>query len=129
MTDRMIGLIFIFFMLLVSLAFQLQCKQLATELAVAVSKLEGTLGRDFRSLLREVSWLRLFIVLALAGLTFVLWLLALVRLELSFALVFASAGLAFSTVASALILNEPMTVGRLVGVSLVVVGLVTTATS
>lgn len=129
MTDRAAGLVFISLMLVVSLAFQLQAKQLATELAGTYAKLGGAVGSLFQFLLSEVPWGRLLIVLGLAGLTFVLWLLALTRLELSFALVFASAGLAFSTIASAMILNEPITAHRIIGILLVTAGLITTATS
>lgn len=129
MTDRSIGLIFIILMLVVSFAFQVQAKHLATELSGMIARLGGSAGDWLQTLVREGPWLRGMIVLTLAALAFVLWILALARLELSFALVFAAAGLAFNTIGSGLLLNEVITIGRIVGIGFVTAGLIITIVS
>jgi multidrug transporter EmrE-like cation transporter len=129
MPDRALGLVFVLLMLLVSFAFQLQAKQLANELAAVLGRWDGGLDQAVRLLMSEAPLWRGISVLLLAGLTFGLWLLALARLELSFALIFAATGLAFSTIGSGLMLGETLTMGRVLGIAVVTAGVLITVLS
>lgn len=129
MTDRTIGLILILCMLGVSFIFQLNSKLLATQLAAILPELKGSVADMARKIFDSGVLFRFIAVVMLAGIVFALWLGALTRLDLSYALIFATAGLAFSTIGSSFVLGEPLTSGRLAGLAIVVSGVVLTVLS
>jgi drug/metabolite transporter (DMT)-like permease len=122
MSDRTSGLFYIAAMLLLSLAFQYQMKLLATDVGPVLSR-AGDLGVKLQGMLQgSVVW-RLVLVLVLAAILFVIWLLALTKLELSVALPLASVALVVNTVGAGLLLGEALGMLRVAGTLTVAVGI------
>ena len=122
MSDRTSGLLYIAAMLLLSFAFQYQMKILAGDVAPVLSRATDLAGKLQGLLQASVMW-RLMLVLALAGVLFVIWLLALTKLELSVALPLASVALVVNTIGAGLLLGEALGVLRVAGVVTVAAGI------
>ncbi len=123
MTARQEGLLLIGALLVVSFVFQIQMKLFANEIAPMLSKgvtIDQIIGHLSKTLLM---W-RLWLVGLLAVSLFAIWLAALTRLELSFALPLASVALVINAIGSGLLLGEALTPTRLVGVLAVAVGMI-----
>ncbi len=115
----MIGLMFV-----MSLVFQIQLKIIADDVAPVLAREAPDLGTKTRAVLAVVmSWRSLFTAV-LAALLFLVWFLALTRLELSLALPLASVGIVINSLGSGLILQEELTAGRIIGVLAVAAGIV-----
>ena len=110
-------------LLVVSFVFQLQMKVFATEVGQILSVSGQALVDKAGALLRSSLWGRIIIIGLLAGTLFVVWLLTLMRLELSFALPLASIALVINAVGSGLLLGEALSLTRLVGILVVASGL------
>jgi drug/metabolite transporter (DMT)-like permease len=117
--QRTEGILLIILMIALSLIFQVQMKQFAASLGSAIGKAQHWSGAVSAVVAASLSWRGLLIVV-LAGLAFLLWLLALMRLELSFALPIASISYLISALGGGLWLGEQLSWIR-------VLGLVTTA--
>jgi drug/metabolite transporter (DMT)-like permease len=122
MSDRTSGLLYIAAMLLFSLAFQYQMKVLAGEIAPIISRTTDFVEK-MDSLSQAVLIWRLLVVLALAALLFVIWLLALTKLELSVALPLASVALVVNALGTGLLLGEALGALRIAGVVTVAIGI------
>lgn len=122
MSDRTAGLLYIGAMVLLSFAFQYQMKVLANELAPVLSRTEGLTDKA-QGLLQAPVMGRLAVVGILAASLFVIWLLALTKLDLSLALPLASIALVVNAVGSGLLLGEQLSALRIGGVLVVAVGI------
>jgi drug/metabolite transporter (DMT)-like permease len=109
-------------MLLFSLAFQYQMKVLAGEIAPIISRTTDFVEKMDSLSQAALIW-RLLVVLALAALLFVIWLLALTKLELSVALPLASVALVVNALGTGLLLGEALGALRIAGVVTVAIGI------
>jgi hypothetical protein len=119
MSDRTAGLLYIGALLLLSFIFQYQMKILANEIAPLLSRTAGAAS----SLLRAPMVSRLLLVFTLAGMLFVVWLLALTKFELSVALPLASIALVVNAVGIGLLLGEGLGTLRIAGIVTVATGI------
>ena len=122
MSDRTAGLLYIGAMVLLSFAFQYHMKVLANELAPVLSRTAGLTDKA-QGLLQAPVMGRLAVVGILAASLFVIWLLALTKLDLSLALPLASIALVVNAVGSGLLLGEQLSALRIGGVLVVAVGI------
>jgi drug/metabolite transporter (DMT)-like permease len=122
MSDRTAGLLYIGAMVLLSFAFQYQMKVLANELAPVLSRTAGLTDKA-QGLLQAPVMGRLAVVGIMAASLFVIWLLALTKLDLSLALPLASIALVVNAVGSGLLLGEQLSALRIGGVLVVAVGI------
>lgn len=123
MSDRTIGLVSIGALLLLSFVFQYQMKSLANEIAPILARPDAGIAEKAGGLLRASIAVRLAFVLLLAASLFILWLLALTKLELSLALPLASVALVVNAVGVGLLLGEALTFLRVTGVVVVAIGI------
>jgi multidrug transporter EmrE-like cation transporter len=122
MAARTEGLIFIAIMIVVSFVFQIQLKILADELAHVLARQDlGLLSKMKALTWAAVAW-RPIAVAVLAVLLFALWFLTLTRLELSVALPVVSIGLLVNAIGGGLMLGEPLSPLRIIGVVTVAAG-------
>jgi drug/metabolite transporter (DMT)-like permease len=122
MDQRTQGILLIAAMIAMSLIFQVQVKILAASLAPALAK-TGNWQDVAATVIRNCLNWRAFLVVALAGLVFVLWILALTRLELSYALPIASISFVITAVGGGLWLGEQLSWLRIVGLVTTAVGI------
>jgi multidrug transporter EmrE-like cation transporter len=116
MSTRNEGLLMIGVLVILSFAFQLQMKQFATELTPILAKTGGTPLTKLSDIVTlSLGW-RPLLIASLAVALFVVWLLALTRLDLSLALPLASVSLVVNSVGSGLILGEALTIARIAGI-------------
>lgn len=123
-TARTEGLICLVAMLVVSLFFQMQSKILADQASALMARHGMSIGETVQAVVQEGFVWRVILIGVLAGVTFVLWFLALTRLDLSLVMPVVAVGLLFNTLASGAILGEALTTNRIVGAAIVTVGLV-----
>jgi multidrug transporter EmrE-like cation transporter len=123
MSLRQEGLLLVGVMLLISFIFQLQMKLLANDIA-PIFKLvdQGFMGKIGRLVGFALSW-RAWLVAALAAMLFCVWLLTLTRLELSLALPLASVAMVVNAVGAGIMLGEPVSLLRFVGIVTVAIGI------
>lgn len=118
------GLALIALMFVMSLVFQIQLKIIADDVAPVLARQAPDLWTKVEALFHvAVTW-RSLATLVLAGLLFLVWFLALMRLDLSLALPLASVGIVFNSLGSGILLKEELTAGRITGVLAVAVGIV-----
>jgi drug/metabolite transporter (DMT)-like permease len=120
--QRTEGILLILLMIGVSLVFQVQMKLLASAIGLAVGRAQGWFGGFGMLVATFLSWRGFFVVL-LAGIAFLLWLMALARLELSFALPIASISLIVTAIGGALWLGEELSWIRIAGLLTTAVGI------
>lgn len=122
MAQRAEGILLIALMIALSLVFQVQLKLFASTLGPLLAKTQD--WRDVLGTLLATSfgWRGLFILM-LASLLFLLWLLALTRLELSFALPIASIAFVITSVGGGLWLGEDLSWMRVLGLVTTAVGI------
>jgi drug/metabolite transporter (DMT)-like permease len=120
---RMQGLIYIGVMVVMSCAFQYQAKLLADGIAPILARDAG-LADKMAELLQAATIVRLALVLALAAALFVVWLLALTKLDLSVALPLAAIALVVNAIGTGLLLGEELGALRIGGVVTVALGIV-----
>jgi hypothetical protein len=118
----MTGLIYIGVMVVMSCAFQYQAKLLADSIAPVLAR-NGGLADKMNGLLQAAAIARLALVLALAAGLFVVWLLALTKLDLSVALPLAAIALVVNAVGTGLLLGEELGALRIGGVVTVALGI------
>jgi hypothetical protein len=107
MDQRTQGILLVAVMIAMSLVFQVQVKLLAASLTPVLTK-TGNWQDIASGVIRNcLTWRAVFVV-ALAGLLFILWLLALTRLELSYALPIASISFVITAVGGGLWLGEQL---------------------
>lgn len=124
MPTRFEGLLAISAMILLSFVFQIQLKLLANEIAPLIARTDIDLSSKSWTIGRAlISW-RPLVIAMLAATLFILWFLALTRLDLSVALPVASLALVVNAIGSGLLLGESMGLARIAGVLLVAFGLV-----
>ncbi|HYD08042.1 MAG TPA: hypothetical protein VEC60_20065 [Reyranella sp.] len=119
---RMSGLIYISVMVVMSCAFQYQAKLLADDIAPVLARNAG-LADKLDGLLQVGTIARLVLALALAAGLFVVWLLALTKLELSVALPLAAIALVVNAIGTGLLLGEEIGALRIGGVVTVALGI------
>jgi drug/metabolite transporter (DMT)-like permease len=122
MNQRTEGILIIACMIALSLVFQVQMKLFASTLGPLLAK-----AQDWRSAVgalvaAALGW-RGFLVIVLAGLLFLLWLLALTRLELSLALPISSIAFVITAIGGGLWLGEDLNWVRISGVAIIAVGI------
>jgi drug/metabolite transporter (DMT)-like permease len=122
MDHRTQGILIIALMIALSLIFQVQMKLFAGALGLHLAR-----AQDWRMSLAgfvevSISWRGLWIAVLAAAL-FLLWLLALTRLELSFALPIASIALVITALGGGLWLGEDLNWMRVVGLVTTAVGI------
>ena len=123
MTARQEGLLLIGGLLIFSFFFQIQMKHLASDIDPILAKSGQTVAAKLLDLMQAaLSW-RAVLVVLLALALFTVWLLALIRLELSMALPLASVALIINAIGSGLLLGEAMTMTRVIGVLTVAAGI------
>src|SRR5262245_11220398 len=122
MDQRTEGILLIALMIALSLVFQVQMKLLASTLGPLFGKAQSWEG--IASALVKASFsLRGICLVVLAALLFVLWLLALTRLDLSFALPIASIAFVITAVGGGLWLGEDLSWMRVLGLITTAVGI------
>jgi drug/metabolite transporter (DMT)-like permease len=117
------GLLYIGVMVLLSCLFQYQSKILAGDMAPILAR-AATLSDKMQGLLQGALIARLVAVLALAGLLFVFWLLALTKLDLSVALPVAAIALVVNAIGTGVLLGEEIGALRIAGVLTVAAGII-----
>jgi drug/metabolite transporter (DMT)-like permease len=122
MSQRTEGILLIALMIALSLVFQVQLKQFASAFGPLLAKAQDWRGMFGALLATSFTWRGLFIA-TLASLLLLLWLLALTRLELSFALPIASISFVITTVGGGLWLGEDLNWLRIVGLVTTAVGI------
>lgn len=122
MDQRTEGILLIVLMIALSIVFQVQMKLFASTLGPLLAK-----AQDWRCIVGALAAaslsLRGFSIIALACLLFLLWLLVLTRLELSFALPIASIGFVVTTVGGGLWLGEDLNWVRILGLVTTAIGI------
>ncbi len=101
MDQRTQGILLVAAMIAMSLVFQVQVKLLAASLTPALTTTSNWQDIAAAVIRNCLTW-RAFFIIFLAGLVFVLWLLALTRLELSYALPIASISFVITAVGGGL---------------------------
>jgi drug/metabolite transporter (DMT)-like permease len=120
--QRTQGILLVAVMIAMSLVFQVQVKLLASSLTPALTK-TGNWQDIAAAVIRNcLSW-RAFFVVVLAGLVFIIWILALTRLDLSFALPIASISFVVTAVGGGLWLGEQLSLIRIVGLVTTAIGI------
>jgi drug/metabolite transporter (DMT)-like permease len=104
------------------LVFQVQVKLLAASLTPALTK-TGDWQDIATAVIRNCMTWRALFVAVLAGSVFVLWILALTRLELSYALPIASISFVISAVGGGLWLGEQLSWTRIAGLVATAIGI------
>ncbi len=122
MDHRAQGILIIVLMIALSLVFQVQIKIVATTLGLLLAKAEGWRACVYALVETAISW-RTFCVAVLAASVFLLWLLALTRLELSFALPIASIALVVTSVGGGMWLGESLSWLRVIGLATTAAGI------
>jgi len=122
MNQRTEGIVFVALMIALSLVFQVQIKLLASTLGPLLAKAQDWRGVAGALVTASLGW-RSFFIVVLAGLLFLLWLLALTRLELSFALPLASIAFVITAVGGGLWLGEDLSWVRILGLITTAVGI------
>jgi len=120
---RIPGLLYIAVMVALSCAFQYQAKLLADDLAPILARSAGLADKS-QALMQNAVMVRLAVVLALAAALFVVWLLALTKLDLSVALPLAAVALVVNAVGTAFLLGEEIGALRIGGVVAVAIGII-----
>jgi drug/metabolite transporter (DMT)-like permease len=128
MDQRTQGILLVAVMIAMSLVFQVQVKLLAASLTPALTK-TGNWQDITAAVIRNCLTWRAFLVVALAGLVFVIWILALTRLELSYALPIASISFVITAVGGGLWLGEQLSWMRIVGLVTTAIGIGLVVTS
>src|SRR5689334_7253280 len=112
MTAREQGLVLIGALLVGSLIFQIQMKLFATEIAPILARSDMSVAdKAGRLIVASVAW-RPLLIFMLAATLFVVWLVALTKLELSVALPLASIALVINAVGGGLIMGEALSLLR-----------------
>jgi drug/metabolite transporter (DMT)-like permease len=98
--------------------------QIALKLGVSGAKMQQVLsgGGTGSFLVRAIASPTVLFGLGLYGLSTVLWLLVLAKSEVSYAYPFVSLGFVFTALYAFLALHEPMALGRIGGIALIVTG-------
>lgn len=122
MNPRTEGILLIVLMIGVSLVFQVQMKLFAASLGSAVGETRNWPGAASAIVATSLTW-RGLVIVVLAGLAFLLWLLALTRLELSFALPIASISIIVSALGGGLWLGEQLGWMRVLGLLTTAIGI------
>jgi drug/metabolite transporter (DMT)-like permease len=122
MDQRTEGILLIALMIALSLVFQVQMKLFASTLGPLLAKAEGWRGMLGALLAASLGW-RGFCIVGLAALLFILWLLALARLDLSFALPIASIAIVVTAVGGGLWLGEHLSWMRILGLIITALGI------
>lgn len=128
MDQRTQGILLVAVMIATSLVFQVQVKLLATSLTPALTT-TGSWQDIAAAVIRNCLTWRAFFVVVLAGLVFILWLLALTRLELSYALPIASISFVITAVGGGFWLGEQLSWIRIVGLATTAIGIGLVVTS
>lgn len=123
MSERQEGLLLVGALLVCSFIFQMQMKMLASEIAPALAQSSQGLAARVWNAGEAAFGLRLFVIVALAGTLFCIWLLTLTRLELSLALPLASIALVVNAVGAGVMLGEAISLMRIAGILLVAAGI------
>lgn len=121
MDHRTQGFLLILLMIILSVVFQVQMKQFANALG-SLPRVDGWRDQMAALIGAAMSWRGLAIIV-LAGCLFLLWLAALTRLDLSFALPLASIALLVTAVGGGLWLGEGLSWIRVTGLVLTAIGI------
>jgi drug/metabolite transporter (DMT)-like permease len=121
-SQRTEGILLIASMIAVSLIFQVQMKLFASGLGPLLAKASDWKGIVGALATISLSWRAVFIVLLAISL-FLLWLLALTRLELSFALPIASIAFVVTALGGGLWLGENLSWMRVTGLFMTAIGI------
>lgn len=123
MSARTEGLLILAAMVALSAVFQVQVKLLAGQIGSVPTRQDpGLIGVVLTAVRAMISWRGVFMV-GLAGFLFLLWLLALTRLELSYALPLVSISLVVTAIGGGLWLGESLTMMRVAGLLLTAGGI------
>jgi hypothetical protein len=116
------GFIYIGLMVVISCIFQYHVKMLANGVAPILAQNTG-LAEKIDGLLHGAIVARLAFVLTLASTLFVVWVLALTKLDLSVALPLAAVTLVVNAVGTGILLGEELSLLRIGGVVTVALGI------
>jgi drug/metabolite transporter (DMT)-like permease len=122
MSERQQGLVLIGILLCLSFVFQLRLKGFADQVAPLLDRAGHDLLSRMQAFARAVVTWRFLSIVVLAVALFVIWLLALTRLELSLALPLASVAIVINALGTGLALGETLTPIRIAGVIVIAVG-------
>lgn len=123
MSERIEGLLAIAALIAMSFVFQVQLKLLANEIGPLLARSDLDWSCKAWTVLRALAAWRPVLIAVLAVSLFLLWFMALTRLDLSVALPVASLALVINSVGSGLLLGEAMGPLRIGGVLFVALGL------
>lgn len=122
MSSRTEGILLVAVVIGLSLIFQVQMKLFGTALTSAFAKADGWASTVLSLLEVAVTW-RGISIIVLAGIQFILWLLALARLDLSLAIPLLSLGLIAVAMAGGLWLGEDLNWVRVAGLVATAIGI------
>lgn len=122
MDQRTEGILLIALMIALSLIFQVQMKLFASALVPLLATAQDWRATVGAFLAASLGW-RGALIVVLAAVLFLLWLLALTRLELSFALPIASIAFVITAVGGGLWLGEDLSWVRILGLITTAVGI------
>jgi drug/metabolite transporter (DMT)-like permease len=123
MSARTEGILMLVVMVALSAVFQVQVKLVAGQVGTALARQDpGLLGIVLTAVRAMISW-RGVLMVGLAGFLFLLWLLALTKLELSYALPLVSISLIVTAIGGGMFLGESLTVMRVGGLLLTAAGI------
>lgn len=121
MSSRLQGILLIILVIGISLVLQVQMKLFGSAFASALAKADG-LAKAIAAVFQvSLSW-RGVLVALLAGAQFVIWLMALARIDLSLAVPILSLGLLVVALSGGAWLGEDLNLLRVLGVCLTAVG-------
>lgn len=123
MAGKLDSLVLIVLLVAMSFVFQIQLKIFANDIAPALGGGGSSFGARIAVVAKAaIGWRPLLIMMLAAGL-FVVWLMTLSRLDLSVALPLASIALVVNSVGAGLLLGEPLSWMRIVGIFTVAAGI------
>jgi drug/metabolite transporter (DMT)-like permease len=123
MNAHLRGLLLVGMMMIVSFISQLRMRMLSNQMTSNLPQLSRGLAIQWAHLATTAFGCRLLFVVTLVGILFLLWLLTLMRLELSIAPTLASIATVVNAVGAGLVLREAMTLTEIAGIVAVAVGI------
>lgn len=124
MTARQEGYLLIALMICLSFVFQLRMKVFANKIGpLLAAPADSAWDWALRLVGAAFAW-QTVLIGALAALLFLVWLLALTRLELSLALPLVSLALIINAIGAGIVLGEALSLIRVAGILIVAAGLV-----
>jgi len=123
MPIRVDNALLVMILIIFSFIFQTQLKIFVNETGAVFSGVQGAFSERIYGTFREIVFWRLVLIGALAVALFTIWILMLLRMELSVALPLASLTIVTNAIGGGLLLGEAISPLRMIGILTVSVGI------